>query len=24
LTLPDGYTVTVPSDVKHATAFAEY
>jgi len=24
LTLPEGYTVTVPSDVKHATAFAEY
>ena len=24
LTLPDGYTVTVPSDVKHGTAFAEY
>lgn len=24
LTLPDGYTVSVPSDVKHPTAFAEY
>jgi predicted Zn-dependent protease len=24
LNLPDGYTVTVPSDLKHATAFAEY
>ena len=24
LTLPDGYTVSVPTDVKHATAFAEY
>jgi tetratricopeptide (TPR) repeat protein len=24
LTLPDGYTVTVPPDVKHATPFAEY
>jgi tetratricopeptide (TPR) repeat protein len=24
LTLPEGYTVTVPPDVKHTTAFAEY
>ncbi|MGB9416823.1 MAG: DUF3857 domain-containing protein, partial [Acidobacteriaceae bacterium] len=24
LTLPEGYTVTVPPDVKHSTAFAEY
>jgi hypothetical protein len=24
LTLPEGYTVTVPADVKHTTAFAEY
>jgi tetratricopeptide (TPR) repeat protein len=24
LTLPEGYTVTVPEDVKHSTAFAEY
>jgi tetratricopeptide (TPR) repeat protein len=24
LTLPEGYSVTVPADVKHTTAFAEY